>query len=154
MAVFPESKFREPHGKRYVISGVVTLSAHFRLPGSIGHLSSAATVAASSFQMRLTDPNDLLGTIHLNRWNHLGGGGPSLKEDILKNNPQYVEPSGNALPFPDVNPASHSEQLQGLQLQQEPSGSIIGDMLTGKVQNLGDFIDTDAVCLEELSGVG
>ncbi|OQD76296.1 hypothetical protein PENDEC_c004G03468 [Penicillium decumbens] len=122
--------------------------------GSIGHLGSAATVAASSFQMRLTDPNDLLRSIDLKRWNHLRGGGASLKDDILKNNPQYVEPSGNALPFPDVNPASHSEQLQGLQLQQDPRGSTIGDVLTGNVQNLGDFIDTDAVCLEELSGGG
>lgn len=37
--------------------------------GSIGHLASAATVAASSFNIRVTDPHKLLRSIDLRTWN-------------------------------------------------------------------------------------
>ncbi|KAJ5097845.1 hypothetical protein N7532_004846 [Penicillium argentinense] len=41
--------------------------------GSIGHLASAATVAASSFAMELTDPNELIEAIDVGKWNELRG---------------------------------------------------------------------------------
>lgn len=39
--------------------------------GSIGHLASAATVATSSFEMKLVDPSDLLAAIDLSQWENL-----------------------------------------------------------------------------------
>lgn len=61
--------------------------------GSIGHLGSAATVAASSFEMKLTDPYFLLDAIDLERWNSLRAisESPATKETGLL----YVEPSGS-----------------------------------------------------------
>jgi hypothetical protein len=61
---------------------------------------------------------------------------------------EYVEPSGYTPVSTVVNQASNSDNLQELQPQQDPRGSNLQVMLTGKVQNLGDFIDTDAVCLK------
>lgn len=39
--------------------------------GAVGHLASAATVAASSFNMKLIDPGELLAAIDSARWEKL-----------------------------------------------------------------------------------
>jgi hypothetical protein len=99
--------------------------------------------------MSLTDPNDLLESIDLKRWNKLRGA-RSFPQDIHSRNMlEYVEPSGYTRVSPDVNQASNSDNLQELQPQQDPRGSNLQEMLTGKVQNLGDFVDTDAVRLKK-----
>lgn len=98
--------------------------------------------------MSLIDPNDLLESIDLKKWSNLRGARNFLQDIHSRSMPEYVEPSGYTRASPDVNQASNSDNLQELQHQQDPRGSNLQETLTGKVQNLGDFIDTDAVCLK------
>lgn len=110
--------------------------------GSIGHLGSAATVAASSFSMRLTDPLELLSGIDMTHWNIIRGTAESpvrTSASFLT----YVEPSGY-----HVSPERCDSMNQSHEVRTAPSL----DTITGKVQRLGDFIDTDAVWLN-FSGV-
>ena len=108
--------------------------------GSIGHLSSAATVAASSFGMKLRDPYDLLGAIDTRRWESLRRSRTGSSVDSVV----YVEPNGSD---PQVLETTRSAESS----QTVPAGglthnaSFTTQTLTGKIQRLGDFIDTDAV---------
>jgi hypothetical protein len=51
--------------------------------GPIGHLASAATVAASSFGMRVTDLHDLLAAIDPNVWSEFRRVETSEEQSIL-----------------------------------------------------------------------
>ncbi|KAJ5128157.1 hypothetical protein N7448_008936 [Penicillium atrosanguineum] len=113
--------------------------------GSIGHLGSAATVAASSFQMRLTDPDDLIGSIDLSRWQNLKRTVHSKKGTPSSKVLEYVEPSGDTQTSSDVAVFSHKNDIMDSQLQLNANVSDTQRILRGKVQNLGDFIDTDAL---------
>ncbi|EAW15355.1 aconitase family protein [Aspergillus clavatus NRRL 1] len=107
--------------------------------GSIGHLGSAATVAASSFSMRLTDPLELLSGIDMTHWNIIRGTAESpvrTSASFLT----YVEPSGY-----HVSPERCDSMNQSHEVRTAPSL----DTITGKVQRLGDFIDTDALAPAE-----
>ncbi|PWY90353.1 aconitase family protein [Aspergillus sclerotioniger CBS 115572] len=95
--------------------------------GSIGNLASAATVAASSFDMKLRDPHEFLSAIDLERWHSLRGISVSATEPA-EDQLTYVEPNGS-----DATTNTNSDT----------------DILTGKVQRLGDFIDTDALAPAE-----
>lgn len=108
--------------------------------GSIGHIASAATVAASSFEMKITDPQKLLASIDLDRWQSLKGTRPLTVPS--NGSPVYVEPSGSQnLPSYSQNSiCSNTESAH-----KDDIGSSGKDLLKGKVQRLGDFIDTDAV---------
>ena len=61
--------------------------------GSIGHLASAATVAASSFDKRLTDPHEFFASIYLRIWDELREVKP-VQGDNENDGVQYVEPCG------------------------------------------------------------
>jgi hypothetical protein len=116
------------------------------ITGSIGNLGSAATVAASSFTMTLTDPHPLLNAINLDRWNALRGSSTSLTALSSKSGLTYVEPSGSSLSHSREPKERPIESVQLTQASQNSSSS--GDnVLKGKIQRLGDFIDTDAVSL-------
>ncbi|KAL2002036.1 hypothetical protein VTN02DRAFT_760 [Thermoascus thermophilus] len=108
--------------------------------GSIGHLASAATVAASSFEMRITDPRKLLDSIDLDRWQRLKGTKPLTMPS--NGSPVYVEPSGSSDSQPDSQNPIPSNATS---VEKGDVGSAGKDMLKGKVQRLGDFIDTDAL---------
>ncbi|KAL2011398.1 hypothetical protein VTN00DRAFT_4116 [Thermoascus crustaceus] len=108
--------------------------------GSIGHLASAATVAASSFEMKIIDPQKLLDSIDLDRWQRLKGTKPLTAPS--NGSPVYVEPSGSSdSPSDSQNPISSNTTI----VEKDDIGSAGRDMLKGKVQRLGDFIDTDAL---------
>ncbi|KAJ5423117.1 hypothetical protein N7491_008333 [Penicillium cf. griseofulvum] len=108
--------------------------------GSIGHLASAATVAASSFEMKLVDPSDLLAAIDLSQWDRLTTSAyldaPSSKSELA-----YVEPCDCG----DYPRALTQRQQRKEKRRPGKHRDKHTKILQGKVQRLGDFIDTDAV---------
>ncbi|KAK1625724.1 aconitase family protein [Colletotrichum phormii] len=110
--------------------------------GAIGSLASAATVAASSFDMAVTSPQDLIDLIPEDRWAGVKGKG-SLADGILSQ-PQWVEPPGqdaeeNANVAEDQGPSPSGEDAAADQAK-PGSGTI-----RSKIFRLGDFVDTDAL---------
>lgn len=105
------------------------------MAGSIGNLASSATVAASSFDMQAADPTIFINRIDPERWNQIKRRKPATEDAIAKFH--YVEPAGE------------SEEAAG-DADEARSGSapnVSSDLITGKVQVLGEYIDTDAVCI-------
>ncbi|KAF7156298.1 hypothetical protein CNMCM5623_009691 [Aspergillus felis] len=109
--------------------------------GSIGHLGSAATVAASSFEMKLTDPHDLLSGIDWERWISLRGTSGPTANTGAASRLTYVEPSGS----PALSHVRAESSIFSGYTQEPPFPKTLG----GKVQLLGDFIDTDAMAPAE-----
>ncbi|KAI1866711.1 uncharacterized protein JN550_007564 [Neoarthrinium moseri] len=109
-------------------------------PGSIGNLASAATVAASSFDMKMTSPNELVARISDEQWERVKGKGSLSSATRIE--PQWVEP-----PEPVVE--SREEHVHAAQAisDSSPSTADTGslDNIQSKVYRLGDFIDTDAL---------
>ncbi|GLA95038.1 hypothetical protein AtubIFM57143_002033 [Aspergillus tubingensis] len=110
--------------------------------GSIGNLASAATVAASSFEMKLKDPHEFLETIDLERWHTLRGFSMSAI-DSTQDHISYMEPSGSATA--EIKNAGSTDVKSSEVDTSETADSSSSDVMTGKVQRLGDFIDTDAL---------
>ncbi|RHZ50431.1 hypothetical protein CDV55_101302 [Aspergillus turcosus] len=106
-----------------------------------GHLGSAATVAASSFEMKLTDPHDLLCEIDWERWISFRGMSGLTANTGAASHLTYVEPSGSRAQSQERPESSISSGYT----QKPPFPRILG----GKVQLLGDFIDTDALAPAE-----
>jgi aconitase A len=106
--------------------------------GSIGNLASAATVAASSFDMKAADPTSLIKNIDAERWAKLRRH-KSIEE---KTSPvTYVDPAG------DTEEGQEEPEAEGdSAIEAEPTATNSGVDLVGKIQRLGDMIDTDAVC--------
>jgi 3-isopropylmalate dehydratase small subunit len=101
--------------------------------GSIGNLASAATVAASSFEMKIRDPRELLDGIDRQRYAEM------LDQWLDKNQPiQVSEP--NPL-YIDSAPASQGNASSS----ESPSESFGIPIMSGKVQRFEDNIDTDAI---------
>ncbi|KAL5365338.1 hypothetical protein BJX96DRAFT_181541 [Aspergillus floccosus] len=110
--------------------------------GSFGNLASAATVAASSFEMKLRDPGALLDQIDLDRWHNLRGISAESPKRTDSYGPTYVEPrSYSAREIQNKHPLRSQSEAQTV----SSTGGKEGDIMTGKVQRLGDFIDTDAL---------
>jgi 3-isopropylmalate dehydratase small subunit len=115
-------------------------------PGAIGSISSAVTVAASSFDMTITDPITLLDDIDVGRLHNILGG-----ERVQGSIPvQYAEPGARADPGREDTAPTESVPVT------EPRSAEISDpgpgrtIITGRVQTLGDFIDTDALAPAEV----
>jgi hypothetical protein len=108
--------------------------------GAVGHLGSAATVAASSFDMTITDPRPFLDAIDQTRLKVILGSQPT---NTPKTSPVYVEPCQRS----SAAASNPNEKPQKLATESAPPISSSGtpDIRQGKVQCLGDFIDTDAV---------
>lgn len=106
--------------------------------GSIGNLASAATVAASSFDMKASDPTSLIEAIDLERWNQLRRYKPA--DEDSKPGITYVEPAGGAEEGTGV--AANVEQAAENTVTSSTTKSA---NIVGKVQKLGDMVDTDAV---------
>ncbi|KAJ3959687.1 hypothetical protein N0V92_003685 [Colletotrichum tropicale] len=109
--------------------------------GAIGSLASAATVAASSFDMVVTSPQELIDLVPDERWNSIKGKG-SLPEGSLTQ-PLWVEP-----------PGQDAEKQEGVEDEQEykltdagagDNGATGSGTIKSKVFRLGDFVDTDAL---------
>lgn len=93
--------------------------------------------------MKLKDPHEFLETIDLERWHTLRGFSVSAA-DSAQNHISYVEPSGSATA--EIKNAGSTDVLSSEVDTSETADSSSSDVMTGKVQRLGDFIDTDAVC--------
>jgi aconitase B len=120
--------------------------------GAIGHLGSAATVAASSFGMKITDPIDLLDAISQPRLQDiLNHKSPNIKTPLKRpfTHPvTYVEPGASTTAT--ENPRTLPEAGLNDATQEEadlvsPLSPLAKTVLSGKIQRLPDFVDTDAV---------
>ncbi|KAK5996401.1 Putative aconitate hydratase [Cladobotryum mycophilum] len=94
--------------------------------GSIGNLASAATVAASSFDMKVTNPQSLIDQIPLERWEALTGRG-SLRKSTARKGQREATIGVRTIGDPSLENARQERRIQG------------------KVQRLGHFVDTDAL---------
>ncbi|KAK1757919.1 hypothetical protein QBC47DRAFT_319632 [Echria macrotheca] len=118
-------------------------------PGAIGSIASAVTVAASAFSMTITDPTELLDSIDLDR---LAGILGREQRDIASGvQPQYVEPGELAKNETTARRAAGDDpSTTGLVVSpEEASPEKRTTIIQGKVQTLGDFIDTDALAPAE-----
>lgn len=118
--------------------------------GSIGNLSSAAVVAASSFDMAVTDPTPLIAKISQEDFNRYRN---------------WLDPATVAAQVPrfrvtEPRPtlASDSPDDAAAQMAQEQAAvaaieSELPAVFTGKAQVFGDNIDTDAVIPAQFMGL-
>jgi hypothetical protein len=114
--------------------------------GSIGHISAAATVAASSFEMKITDSQPPTEAIDIDQWNRLrrSSSRPAVvtENNDRRHGPFFVEPSGAS--DGNTGPTSTSS-VPVNNVPEHRTASRSSEVLKGKVQRLGDFIDTYAV---------
>jgi hypothetical protein len=110
--------------------------------GSIGNLSSAATVAASSFEMKVTDPTSFLTEIEESYFN------------AIKSHPKRSKPANRVHQITDIAyvEPNYDSSTAGTKINtpEEDSCSANGSNATRspikeRVIRLGDFVDTDAV---------
>ncbi|GKT68748.1 aconitase family protein [Colletotrichum tofieldiae] len=112
--------------------------------GAIGSLASAATVAASSFDMVVASPQDLVDLIPEDRWKSVRGKG-SLADGILRQ-PQWVEPPGRDAAEHDERDEDDDQSRPGPKKEDtEANQKTESGIITSKVFRLGDFVDTDAL---------
>ncbi|KAM0424542.1 hypothetical protein ACHAPT_010258 [Fusarium lateritium] len=104
--------------------------------GAIGHLASAAAVAASSFSMTITSPQELVNSIPDHLWDQVKGRG-SLGDQVPPE-PHWVEPPSDA-------GESTGEELLAGDVHEEPTGATSETSINSKIYRLGDFVDTDAL---------
>ncbi|KAK1573053.1 aconitase [Colletotrichum navitas] len=123
--------------------------------GSVGHICSAATVAAASFSMTLSDPTDLLRDVdeakyddllqRCKAWRNRNSIAPPTKHahgDVQDGDIEYVEPVLTAV-------AVHQSVVQ--LAQEGPASKTTGvrldetNVFQGRVFKMGDFVDTDAI---------
>ncbi|KDN70973.1 putative aconitase [Colletotrichum sublineola] len=124
--------------------------------GSVGHICSAATVAAASFSMTLSDPTELLREVDKSRYNELleqckawrnrKHAAPQRKHahgDFLNEDVEYVEP---ALTAGTVQQGEGQLSPKGTTAFETSSGQLDGaSVIRGRVFTMGDFVDTDAI---------
>ncbi|KAG0058081.1 hypothetical protein BGZ89_001573 [Linnemannia elongata] len=97
--------------------------------GAIGNLASAATVAASSFDMKIRNPRDLLDSIDRVRY-----------EEMLE---QWIE-KGKPVVYSEPVPILYDEaSADGSSLPAPPPS--FSATIKGRVQRFEDNIDTDAI---------
>lgn len=109
--------------------------------GSFGNLASAITVAASSFEMKVTDPRPLLSSIELGRLDEIMG--HSKKTFEIGDDLSYVEPGG--LCEPPSGQEMEQKTERNANGEDSSAKSPANEIRRGKIQRLGDFVDTDAV---------
>ncbi|RDW80791.1 putative 3-isopropylmalate dehydratase [Coleophoma crateriformis] len=122
--------------------------------GSTGHICSAATVAASSFSMQLTNPAVLLAQVSPDRYKSLLGSCQSYKNRTQRARaskkpnfrktvplmPPYVEP--HLYPGPSLTGKGNGIHTAA-EAGRETGGTI--NVIESKVYAVGDFVDTDAI---------
>lgn len=99
--------------------------------GSLAHLSSAATVAASASQMKITDPRPLLSKIDQDRYRKI------LRQRKPRRTPevQIVEPS------PHLGTAAAPTSAKEARAVDKEQAAV----LRSRIQRFGDNVDTDAI---------
>ncbi|PIG90111.1 aconitase family protein [Aspergillus arachidicola] len=112
---------------------------------SIGHLGSAATVASSSFTMRITDPTFLLHAIDTKKCDNLRRTRDSIIPEFPTEIVEYMEPSESSSPCCEIQ--SKGRIIRSMLVD---ATTVKHQVLKGTVQLLGDFIDTDTLAPAEL----
>jgi len=97
--------------------------------GSIAWLASAATVAASSFDLQIADPRPLIAGIDAERWQKL------------------VAPKCNLPPVIHSAPQSQKQHPAGA--TEKGEGKLEARRISGRAQLFGDHVDTDAIIAGE-----
>lgn len=113
--------------------------------GSFGNICSAATVAASSFSMSLTDPRPFLAEIDPRSYSTLLKSCQKPQKPKQAHTPpeasvevRYVEPN--------IAHGTPNEDFSGTATSGETAeSSPVSTVVKGKAYALGDFVDTDAV---------
>ncbi len=93
--------------------------------GSIAWLASAATVAASAFEMQIVDPRPLIDKLDRERF-------------------QKMLSSRNDLP-PIIYTQPHSQSSNGIARKNGSTSAATQDYIKGRAQLFGDNVDTDAM---------
>ncbi|KAH8692803.1 mitochondrial putative aconitase [Talaromyces proteolyticus] len=121
-------------------------------PGSIANLASAATVAASSFSMQMSNPRELLDMIDRNKLKEYLGYEPSEQISPVSGNSEtdtskllFSEPYGTDehtsnttdRAIPNIKPDTSDDVVF--------ADEGLSTAIQGKVLKLGDFVDTDAI---------
>jgi hypothetical protein len=88
--------------------------------------------------MQAADPTIFINKIDPERWNQIKRRKPATKDGIAKF--QYVEPAGESEPA-----AGNANEAKS-----DSAPNVSSDLITGKAQVLGEYIDTDAVCISAL----
>lgn len=99
--------------------------------------------------MKLTDPHELIGAIDPIQWSEMKRTSQPREDDEALNGPDYVEPSG----FPRIlepNDETMSQEPNRRHACNSSAARSNAEFLRGKIQLLGDFIDTDAVSFRQL----
>ncbi|OMJ30425.1 putative aconitate hydratase [Smittium culicis] len=104
-------------------------------PGSIANLSSAATVAASSFEMKIADPTELVNMIDQSRYQ-------AMIAEWMEKPGEYMvsEPNPNFVSDSDVEMTDSTAVASD-----ESDSDSVDDSFTGLVQRFEDHVDTDAI---------
>ena len=146
MVIVAKSQLPQSDGTRYLESYSSLTRLALTFLGSLAYLGSAATVAASSFSMRICDPRPLLEAMDMRylencvRYSPFDVGDPQPHAAL-----RYDEPYGEAL-TEDVENSSRLRTRGDASRESQASGDSDGkSLISGKVLRLGDFIDTDAV---------
>lgn len=141
-----------------VLSKPTEKETHQGVLGSIGNLASAATVAASSFQMTVTNPQHFIDMIPPERWELLNGRS-SLKGKLSGIEPDWVEPASPVEATPESELSDNQSATALTQHDDSKDSDVVAaeaadqpekkveKLIHGKIQRLGDFVDTDAVRL-------
>ncbi|KAJ5184042.1 hypothetical protein N7492_001658 [Penicillium capsulatum] len=110
-----------------------------------------ATVASSSFGMKLRDPHELLASIDPKEWEEFRGKGKKSKTAESPKALEYVEPSGRLKAYSDIAQSQDGQKEQTPAPSSDKATSHRGEtpILKGKIQQLDDFIDTDALAPAE-----
>lgn len=102
--------------------------------------------------MAVTNPQHFIDQISTERWEMMAGRG-SLRGISSTQEPNWVEPASPSEAVTnegvvDVNqlamPTSQGDEIN--EKKTNESGGNANAIIRGKVQRLGDFVDTDAVC--------
>ncbi|KAJ1762924.1 hypothetical protein LPJ62_000005 [Coemansia sp. RSA 2167] len=110
-------------------------------PGSIANLASAATVAASSFAMKVANPRELLDLIDHDRYRKMLDVWMDKGIDVTVSepNPALEATRGETIAARNTDAVESSASVS----ESEPADSA--SLISGKVQRFEENIDTDAI---------
>src|SRR5205085_2064745 len=104
--------------------------------GSLAHLATAATVAASAPSMKITDPRPLLAKVDQDRYRRiLRERKPRVTPEVRIVEPQIALPASGSGVAANAQAASKPEAAR-----RKPEA-----LIRSRIQRFGDSVDTDAI---------
>ncbi|KIW26158.1 uncharacterized protein PV07_09275 [Cladophialophora immunda] len=114
--------------------------------GSVANLASAATVAASSFKMEVTNPQYLLERLDEARLTQYLGYDPLIDRiPVSIGSPSFMEPGGSSTATTHEIAGPIVRKSTAMKTARPSDEAKPSTIISGKVFKLGDFIDTDAI---------